>query len=88
MAQQTGIHNTLKTIINPSPFTKNTGDDSQNCKINSKNIRTANTRQQGKLNFKVDALRSSTAFVTGEGNLFWGNSSNLFSIVTFLNYNL
>jgi len=35
MAQQIRMRNTLKTITTPSPFMKNTGDDSQNCKINS-----------------------------------------------------
>lgn len=72
------MHNKLKTIINPSPFMKNTGDDSRNCKINAKSIRTACTRQQGKPNFKVYTLRSSVALVTGEGNLFGGNFSNCY----------
>ena len=78
MAQQIRMHNTLKTIIKPSPFMKNTGDDSQSCKINSKSIRTAHTRQQSKLKIKLDALRSSIALVTGERNLFWGNFSNCY----------
>lgn len=78
-----------KIIINPSPFMKNRRDDFQNGNINSKNIRTAGTRQQGKLNFKLHALRSSIILVTGERNLFWEKLFKFFfSIVTFLNYNL
>lgn len=50
---------------------KNTGGNSQDCKTNSEIIRTASSRQQlNKLNFKVDSLRSSNTFVTGEENLF------------------
>lgn len=89
MSQLIRTHNTLKIIINPSPFMKNRMDDFQNGKINSKNIRTASTRQQGKLNFKVDALRSSIILVTGQSNLFWEKLFKFFfSIVTFPNYNL
>lgn len=84
IAQQIWMPNTLKTII-----MKNTRYDSQNCKINSKSIRASSTRQQGKLNFKTNALRSSIALITGEGNLFGENLSNcyfpslLFLITTF-----
>lgn len=48
---------------------KNTGGNSQDCKTDLERIRTASSRQQlNKLNFKVDALRSSNTFVTGEEN--------------------